>query len=133
MMETLKKLSIECVLESKKRHPRDPFTFGRIRVNLDGITKKQCLMMIAKEFENVKGELDDADGKMAMVDAASRSELLPWPEQPKPPAATPTRAIQPAQPVRPVQPLAQAKPVSSAMASAIAAQKKQDKKNKKKK
>lgn len=143
MVETLKKLSIECVLESKKRHPRDPFTFGRIRVKLDGITKKQCLMMIAKEFERVKGELIDKDGKIAKIDAASRSELLPWPEQPKPPVQAPTKTVQSFQPVEPNQiyrpvvqpdkPLSQAKPMSSAMAAAMAAQKKQEKKNKKKK
>ena len=82
MAESAKTLGLQVVLESKKRHPRDFFTFGRIRVKLTDEkgsfvssikTKKQLMMEIAKNMTKCGETLEALDPKMKGYAETSRS------------------------------------------------------------
>ncbi|EGF79818.1 hypothetical protein BATDEDRAFT_25645 [Batrachochytrium dendrobatidis JAM81] len=85
MAEAVQRLGLTSVVEPKCRHPRDPFTFGRIRVQIHTtagkpispiyFNKRQLLIKIASMLPACKEELDQSDSKIAGIAAHSRSEL----------------------------------------------------------
>lgn len=71
LAEAAKALGLPTVYEPDKRHPRDPLTFGRIRVSLTGspsavgqlpgnkLTKKQLLVKLAAMVPSVQAAASD--------------------------------------------------------------------------
>ena len=91
MGEAVRRLGLVGVLESDKRHPRDAFTFGRIRVQMKHSngqlmnpaikSKKMLLIKLAQLVPAVKEEMDKSDPRFAVAASSSRSELLKVVEQ----------------------------------------------------
>ena len=82
MAEACAILGLKVLLESEKRHPKDPFTFGRLRVQLDKNhptikSKHDLLVAIAEKFHDVT--INDPDGKMKSYIEYSLSTLSPPP------------------------------------------------------
>ncbi|KAI8806470.1 signal recognition particle, SRP19 subunit [Cladochytrium replicatum] len=101
MAEATRLLGLSCVLEGDKRHPRDPFAFGRLRVELyvrtplvparaaaeqgkpsvkklmraDIPTKRVLLEKIAELLPQAEENMKAQDPRLATIAAASRSEL----------------------------------------------------------
>ncbi|KAJ3080146.1 hypothetical protein HK102_003265 [Quaeritorhiza haematococci] len=85
MAESLRHLGLMGALEADKRHPRDPFTFGRIRVQLrtpDGrlcnpavTNKRELLVRMAALLPQVEADLKKSDPRVTAMAAASRSEI----------------------------------------------------------
>jgi signal recognition particle subunit SEC65 len=94
MAKAAELLGLSVVLESEKRHPRDPFSFGRLRVmqknSLAGLKNKhQILVAISKKLEESVGLIPDEKGLIAAYAKFSLSELSPMPD-PLPEAASQT-------------------------------------------
>ncbi len=80
MHEALRQLGYAPIIEPDKRHPRDPFTYGRVRVllkkNVGSIkSKKKLLIEMAKLMPKCKETLDAEDPNVKIYAANSRSEL----------------------------------------------------------
>lgn len=87
MAEAVAQLGLKVALEPDRRHPRDAFTFGRVRVQLyqssgsrrpinpEFPTKKALLVRIASMLPTLEKEMVQMDGKVAAFAAASRSEI----------------------------------------------------------
>lgn len=88
MAECCQRLGVPPVFESRRRHPRDPFVYGRIRVKLfsdlgDKKTaiyprfpnKRKLLAAICEIYSSVEGELIAADPKLVDIIAQMRSEV----------------------------------------------------------
>ncbi|TPX30642.1 hypothetical protein SmJEL517_g05838 [Synchytrium microbalum] len=85
MAEAVRRLNLSAVLEGDKRHPRDPFVFGRLRVQLrtqEGVaahgairSKKMLLEAIARLVPEMSQLIKANDPRVAALAAQSRSEL----------------------------------------------------------
>jgi signal recognition particle subunit SEC65 len=119
-------LGYEYQVELSKKHPKDPFSIGRMRILLKDKTKKQCLLEIAENYEKVKERVQNE--QLEELDKKLRCVLNPWPDPPFLPKSQPNKMeqMQPAPTPQKPTPL----PISSASA-AIRSQK--VKKTKKKK
>ncbi|KAJ3416117.1 hypothetical protein HDV05_003086 [Chytridiales sp. JEL 0842] len=75
--DCVKQLGFHCVVEMGKRHPRDPLTFGRVKVNLAlrGVKKTEFLVQLAKVYPEVEARMLKEDPMRAAQAAASRSEM----------------------------------------------------------
>ena len=83
MAKAAELLGLSVVLESEKRHPRDPFTFGRLRVmqnSRSGLRSKHLILVaISKKMEEAIGLVADEKGLIAAYAKFSLSELTPRP------------------------------------------------------
>ncbi|KAJ3197089.1 vacuolar protein sorting-associated protein 1 [Irineochytrium annulatum] len=85
MGECCRRLGLSAVVEGSKRHPRDPLTFGRMKVQLKGENGRPLraelgnrmllLAAIAKMYPEVVVAMRKADPLIATHAAASRSEI----------------------------------------------------------
>ncbi|KAJ3262231.1 hypothetical protein HK103_002644 [Boothiomyces macroporosus] len=108
MGQAAKLLGYDVALELNKRHPRDPFTFGRLRIkfkNDDGApfisditNKRELLIRIAEKIPEALEKMDDPEGKNKSFADSSRSVLPPRPQ----PQEQPTPSIEQAPPAQPV-------------------------------
>eukprot|EP00842_Homolaphlyctis_polyrhiza_P005016 jgi/Hompol1/5515/HPOL_002270-RA len=83
MAEAVNKLGLTAVFEQESRHPRDAFTFGRIRVQLKDAhgracnplypTKRALMIKVAAMLPEIGAAVIDAEPRMAGFAAASRS------------------------------------------------------------
>lgn len=95
MAKAAELLGLSVVLESEKRHPRDPFTFGRLRViqnSRSGLRSKHLILVaISKKMEEAVGLVADEKGLIAAYAKFSLSELTL-----RPPDATSQSTVSPA-------------------------------------
>jgi hypothetical protein len=92
MEEAARNLGLEVFLEAQKRHPKDSFTWGRLRIKRNSKvfkTKMELLARIASGVENVKDTMIDEEGKIANYSKHSLSILGP---RPTPPVSAPLTA-----------------------------------------
>ncbi|KAJ1558845.1 signal recognition particle subunit [Nowakowskiella sp. JEL0078] len=92
MAEVVRSLGLSCIFENGKRHPKDPFTFGRLRVQVrygegDGAAlrgnpiqtnirnKKDLLLAICKGLPVAEEALKASDPRIPTMAAASRSVI----------------------------------------------------------
>ncbi|KAJ3053623.1 hypothetical protein HK097_003816 [Rhizophlyctis rosea] len=86
MLEALRLLSIPTVFEPTARHPADPFTFGRLKVQLrDPETRKplnpefktrlQLLKKVAEMLDECERTMKERDPTVAVMAANSRSQI----------------------------------------------------------
>ncbi|KAJ3130539.1 signal recognition particle subunit [Nowakowskiella sp. JEL0407] len=91
MAEAVRTLQLNCIAEMSKRHPRDPFTFGRLRVQIKfdseagdaagqavrpNITsKKELLLAICRNYAAAENLLKENDPRIPAMAAASRSVI----------------------------------------------------------
>ena len=60
LLKCTEQLGYEATFEQAKRHPRDPMTFGRIKVSVDGgASKTRLLQQICKIYEQVKPTVEE--------------------------------------------------------------------------
>ncbi|KAH6594327.1 hypothetical protein BASA61_004034 [Batrachochytrium salamandrivorans] len=85
MADAIQRLGLAAMVEPDRRHPRDAFTFGRIKVQLrtpQGVpinplyaNKRALLIKIASMLPECAEALNQSDPRLAAIAAASRSEL----------------------------------------------------------
>ncbi|KAJ3213560.1 hypothetical protein HDU67_002770 [Dinochytrium kinnereticum] len=83
--ECCRRLGFSAAVENMKRHPKDPLTFGRVRVQIkspsgvaiqkDVPNKKALLLKIAAKYPEVEQEMKKGDPMLATAAAASRSVM----------------------------------------------------------
>ncbi|KAJ3276720.1 hypothetical protein HDV01_002773 [Terramyces sp. JEL0728] len=110
MGQAAKLLGYNVALELNKRHPRDPFTFGRLRLQFkndsgapfisDITNKRELLIRLAEKMPEAINVMNDSEGKNRNFADASRSVLPPRPEPPKQSIESTQSAIEPAAPVQ---------------------------------
>jgi signal recognition particle subunit SEC65 len=107
MVTAAQKLGFDVGLEPSKRHPRDPFNFGRLRikfkqngklVNPSIDTKTKLYTLIAKGMADAIKDTPDEDGNVAKYAAHARSVLNipPLTNEEEPSSSTDTAQIEPA-------------------------------------
>ncbi|KAJ3313310.1 hypothetical protein HDU76_002692, partial [Blyttiomyces sp. JEL0837] len=83
--ECCRRLGLPAVVEGYKRHPKDPLTFGRVKVQYKrpggGLfkaeinSKAKLLVSIARIYPEVEKAMKEADPMVATHAAASRSQM----------------------------------------------------------
>ena len=81
MAKAAELLGFSVVLESEKRHPKDPFTWGRLRIlqNSRYSNKHLILMAICRKMEEAVATISDDQGLIAEYVKYSLSEITPRP------------------------------------------------------
>ncbi|KAJ3325205.1 hypothetical protein HDV06_004995 [Boothiomyces sp. JEL0866] len=109
MGQAAKLLGYNVALELNKRHPRDPFTFGRLRIKFkdengapvisDITNKKELLIRLAEKIPEAMEKMNDSEGKNKSFADSSRSVLPPRPQAQEQQS---TPAIEPVTPAAPL-------------------------------
>jgi signal recognition particle subunit SEC65 len=73
--ETAGRLGYQVTLEQERRHPADPLTFGRIKVEGIHIKKTELIRQIAEKLPETTELMKAADPHVAAFASSSRSEL----------------------------------------------------------
>lgn len=85
ILQAAQHLGLNCYMESMKRHPKEPFVFGRVRIQLpdDCISKKKLLMnlcnvlpQIVQENKLKKSNATDSQKKKPANIQSSGSQLM---------------------------------------------------------
>jgi signal recognition particle subunit SEC65 len=139
MVTAAQKLGFEVGLEPSKRHPRDPFNFGRLRIrfkqngklmNPKIDTKTKLYTLIAKGMADAIKDTPDEDGNVAKYASHARSVLNIPKLTDEEESSTSTAAIEATQiePAKAPEPATSSAPNTS---ESISKKKKKDKKEKK--